>query len=215
MTFVRARCTEQLLDQLRLPASLKASDDLNPVGHDLIHDLAACSALIPHPFHHADYPDRQLAFYLRGRHFIAWEYVQRSDGVDRVELTIEADVDDATCNDISTLLEQAVALLRNEARCSLPIVLKRPHAPRDRKPRPVSEVIAKLNTFCETVSQLRFVPDMEELTIETVLSTVLLPAELVSLEQHLRLHGWEALNAQAHDIVAKALSRTHQPSTPA
>lgn len=215
MTFVRALCTEQLFELLQLPASLKASDRLNPIGHDLIHDSAACSALIPHPFHYADYPDRALAFYLRGRHFMAWEYMQRSDGPDRVEVTIGEDVDDATCDEISGLLDSAVAVLRDEARYSLPIVLNRKKPPQVRKPRSVPELISKLNTFCEDISRLQFVPNMEELAIQTVISTVLLPEELLLLEQHLHACGWNALSMEAQDLIKKVLSRMHQQNRPA
>ena len=125
MTFVRALCTEQLFEELGLPASLRTSEKLNPMGHPLVHDPARRSALIPHPFHYSEWPDRGLSFYVRGKHFRGWEFVERSDGPDRVEITFEADVDDDECREVTKLLEDAVAVLRNEPGCSIPIVVHR------------------------------------------------------------------------------------------
>lgn len=121
MTFLRAPCTERLFEQLRLPASLRDSKQLNPVGHDLVHDPVACAALITHPFVYSEYPDRGLSFYVRGQEFGGWEYCDP----DRVEVWVESGVDEATYDEVARLLVSAVAVLRNETPGSVPVVLHR------------------------------------------------------------------------------------------
>lgn len=210
MPFVYEICTEPLFEELKLPASLKESESLNPIGRRLIHDVAACSALIVHPFIYSDFPDRSLTFYLRGMRFLAWEYVRRSDGPDRVEVAIMAGVDDATCDEVSSLLEGAVAVLREEASCSVPIVLQRQRVPLPRFPRPVREVILKLNRFCEEIEELKFMQEMKEVAIPTVMFNVLRPTEAESLEQYLQEFGWNELSPDARNLMEKVFDRIHQ-----
>lgn len=212
MGFLRALCTEQLFKELGLPESLRASEKLTPIGRDLIHDLATRSALIPHPFHYSDYPDRGLSFYVRGKHCNASEFVQRSDGPDRVEVWFEADMHEAARTEVAKLLESAVALLRNEPLCSVPILRNPRQVLQPRVPRPPSNFIPKLNKFCEDVSQFdrEMLPDLEELSIRSVISTVLLPEELESLERHLAVSGWSELSPRARDLIEKVLNRTRQ-----
>lgn len=208
---MRTHCTEQLFRELELPESLRADGKLNPVGRELVHDRSVRSALIPHPFHHSDYPDRSLSFYVRGRHFGAWEFVRRSDGPDRIEVWFEADMNDAACNEIVELLQNAAAVLREEPIGSMPIVSHRKQLPKPRVPRPPSEVIRKLNKFCDEVSELgQLLPELEELTIQSAISTVLLPKEIESLELHLATLGWDELSPKARDLVKNVLDRTRQ-----
>jgi hypothetical protein len=211
MDFVRAPCTEQLFEKLGLPANLKTSEKLTPIGRELIHDLTTCRALIPHPFDHSTYPDRSLSFYVKGKHFQAWEFVKRSDEPDRVEVRFEADMDEAARGEVVKLLEFAIALLRNEPICSVPVTSNRWQAPA-REPRPPSNFIPKLNKFCEDLSQFNkeILPELEELSIQSVISTVLLPIELESLEQHLAAFGWSELSPEARDLIRKVLNRTRQ-----
>lgn len=208
MGFIKGPCTEQVFDALRLPASLRESDSLNPIGRDLIHDLAACSALIPHPFHYSDYPDRQLSFYLRGEYFRACEYVTRPDDLDRVEVSIGDGVDEATCEDMSVLLAEAVGLLRNEPAAAIPVKLLRKEAPRVRLPRPPPEIIPKLNTLAEHYVLLK-TSNAEEVAVAALIGVVLLPEEVAPLERHLQEFGWDELVPDVRELVATALARMH------
>ncbi|MCC2959727.1 hypothetical protein LK540_04690 [Massilia sp. IC2-278] len=208
MGFTKAPCTEQVFDALRLPASLHESESLNPIGRDLIHDLAACSALIPHPFHYSEYPDRQLSFYLRGQCFRAWEYVTRPDDLDRVEVSIGDGVDEATCGDVANLLAQAVGLMRNEAAASIPVKLLRKEAPRVRVPRSPAEIIPKLNTLAEHYVRLKHF-NAEEVAVAALIGVVLLPEEVAPLERHLQEFGWDELVPDVRELVATALARVH------
>lgn len=210
MAFVTAVCTDQIFEQMQLPASLKESKSLNPIGRNLIHDVVACSALVPHPFHHSDYPDRDLSFYLRGQHFAARELVTGADSPDQVVVPIGDGVDDAMRHEVSRLLEGAVAVLRADSPCSVQIVLQRKQAPPVRMPRPPEVFIPKLNKFCDDTSKIAFIPNIEELTIQTVIDTVLLPEEAESLKQHLQLFGWGELSPVTRDIVVKVFDRLHQ-----
>ena len=54
------------------------------------------------------------------------------------------------------------------------------------------------------------IPAMEELSIQAVISKVLLPKEVGSLEQHLQAFGWSELLPAARDLVGKVLDRIHQ-----
>lgn len=211
MGFVRAICTEQLFNLLELPLSLKTSEKLNPMGRELIHDPAARSALIPHPFHHSDYPDRGLSFYLRGKHFNACECVKRSDGPDRVEVWCD-EINEQACREVTKMLEGAIAVFHNQPFCSLPIVVRGSQLSQTRLPRPASKIIPKLNTFCTDLAQLNAstFPSLEELTIQSVMSTVLLPEELETLEKHLATFGWSELSPQARDLIQKVFDRTKQ-----
>lgn len=195
-----------MFDALRLPASLRESGSLNPIGRDLIHDLAACSALIPHPFHYSDHPDRQLSFYLRGQCFRAREYVSRPDNLDRVEVSIGDGVDEATCGEVSVLLAEAVGLLRNEAAAAIPVKLLRKKAPRVRLPRPPAEIIPKLNTLAEHYVLLKHL-NAEEVAVAALIGVVLLPEEVAPLERHLQEFGWDELAPDVREFVARALAR--------
>ena len=206
MGFIIGLCTEPVFDALRLPASLRESDSLNPIGHDLIHDLAACSALIPHPFHYSDYPDRQLSFYLRGHYFRACEYVTRPDHLDRVEVSIGDGVDAATCEDVAVLLAEAVGLMRNEVSVSIPVRLLRKEAPRVRLPRPPAEIIPKLNTLAGHYVLLKQL-NAEEVAVASVIGVVLLPEEVAPLERHLQEFGWDELVPDMRELLATALAR--------
>ncbi|WP_305824147.1 hypothetical protein [Massilia brevitalea] len=206
MGFIIGLCTEPVFDALRLPASLRESDSLNPIGHNLIHDLAACSALIPHPFHYSDYPDRQLSFYLRGHYFRACEYVSRPDHLDRVEVSIGDGVDAATCEDVASSLAEAVGLMRNEVSVSIPVRLLRKEAPRVRLPRPPAEIIPKLNTLAGHYVLLKQL-NAEEVAVASVIGVVLLPEEVAPLERHLQEFGWEELVPDVRELLATALAR--------
>jgi len=206
MGFIKALCTEQVFEALRLPASLRESESLNPIGGQLIHDLAACSALIPHPFHYSDYPDRQLSFYLRGQYFRACEYVTRPDDLDRVEVAIGDGVDEAMCKDVSVLLAEAVGLMRNEAAAAIPVKLLRKEAPRVRVPRPPAEIIPKLNTLAEHYVLLKHV-NAEEVVVAALIGVVLLPEEVPLLERHLQEFGWDELVPDVRELVSRALAR--------
>jgi len=214
MGFINGLCTEQVFDALRLPASLRESDSLNPIGRDLIHDLAACSALIPHPFHYSDYPDRQLSFYLRGQYFRACEYVTRPDHLDRVEVSIGDGVDEAMCEDVTVLLAEAVGLMRNEVSSAIPVRLLRKEAPRVRLPRLPAEIIPKLNTLAENYVRLKHW-NADEVAVAAVIGVVLLPEEVAPLERHLQEFGWDELVPDVRELVARALARIEStaPST--
>ncbi len=214
MGFIIGLCTEQVFEALCLPASLRESNSLNPIGRHLIHDLAACSALIPHPFHYSDYPDRQLSFYLRGQYFRACEYVSRPDHLDRVEVSIGDGVDAATCEDVAVLLAEAVGLMRNEVSSAIPVRLLRKEAPRVRLPRPPAEIIPKLNTLAEHYVLLKQLT-AEEVAVASVIGVVLLPEEVAPLERHLQAFGWDELVPDVRELVATALARiqTAAPST--
>ena len=214
MGFINGFCTEQVFEALRLPASLRESDSLNPIGCHLIHDLAACSALIPHPFHYSDYPDRQLSFYLRGQYFRACEYVTRPDHLDRVEVSIGDSVDEAMCEDVPVLLAEAVGLMRNEVSSAIPVRLLRKEAPRVRLPRLPAEIIPKLNTLAENYVRLKHW-NADEVAVAAVIGVVLLPEEVAPLERHLQEFGWEELLPDVRELLARALARIKStaPST--
>lgn len=208
MGFINGLCTEQVFEALRLPASLRESDSLNPIGRQLIHDLAACSALIPHPFHYSNYPDRQLSFYLRGHYFRACEYVNRPDHLDRVEVSIGDGVDEATCEDVAVSLAEAVGLMRNEVSVSIPVRLLRKEAPRVRLPRAPDEIIPKLNTLAEHYVRLKDF-NAEEVAVASMIGVVLLPEEVAPLERHLQAFGWDELVPDVRELLATALARMH------
>ena len=125
MTFINDVCTQEVFTQLALPVELSENKKMNPIGRKLIFDISAQSALLPHPFHYSDYPDRNLSLYVAGKHFNGWELLERSDGPDRVEIFIDGNADKSECQLISRLIEEATAILRGEAKCSVPIVIRR------------------------------------------------------------------------------------------
>jgi len=208
MGCIKALCTEQLFEALRLPASLRASDSLNPIGRDLIHDTAACSAMIPHPFHYSDYPDRRLSFYLRGQYFRACEYVKQADQLDRVDVSIGDGVDEGTCDEVSALVAQAVGLMRNEAASSIPVTLLKKAPPRIRAPRAPAEIIPTLNTLAENYTHLKSW-NAQEVAVAAVIGVVLLPEEAAALQRYLEEFGWDALCPAVQELVARAFARIH------
>ena len=209
MRFAHDTCSEQLYAELKLPESLRANAPLNPLGRRLIYDLSTHAALIPHPYHHADYPDRSLSFYVGGKHFAANELIHRDDGPDRVEIWFEEDTDECTSNNVCKLLEAAVATLNGEALCSIPVIARRKQSPRPRKARPPTEVIPKLNKFSEDVVQFEaLLPELKEMTIQATISSVLLPDEIESLKRHLAEFGWDGLSPKAQALVKIVFERT-------
>ncbi|OFW88770.1 MAG: hypothetical protein A3B66_02605 [Alphaproteobacteria bacterium RIFCSPHIGHO2_02_FULL_46_13] len=122
MTFVHEICTAEIFNYLSLPQGLTEDKKTNPLGRNLIFDVDSRSALIPHPFHYSDYPDRRISFYVAGKCFSVWELVQRSDGPDRVEISFDRKFEAYDRSNVISLLRQAVAILRNEPVCLLPIV---------------------------------------------------------------------------------------------
>jgi|GEM_PF-4748341 len=207
MGFVRGNCNEQLFAELELPEFLGSKQ----IGHQLIYDLSAHAALIPHPYHYDSYPDRSLSFYVGGKYFSVHELVRRDDGSDRVEIWFEDDVDESTSNNISKLLESAIATLHEEVVCSMPIVTRRRQSPKPRTPRPPSEIIPKLNKFCEDVVQFEnLLPELKEMTIKLTISSVLLPEEIESLERYLAEFGWNGLSPKAQDLIRIVFERTRK-----
>jgi hypothetical protein len=209
MRFAHGDCNEQLYVELKLPDSLRANAQLNPIGGKLIYELSSHAALIPHPYHHADYPDRSLSFYVGGKHFAASELIRRDDGPDRVEIWFEDDTNESTSNNVCKLLEAAIATLHGEAVCSIPVIARRKQPPKPRKARPPIEVIPKLNKFCDDVVQFEpLLPELKELTIQATISSVLLPEEIESLRTHLAEFGWGELSHKAQDLVKIVFDRT-------
>lgn len=213
MSFVYDICTEQVFAELKLPASLR-NDRPHLIGYKLIYDLSAQAALIPHAYHYTDYPDRSLSFYVSGTHYSANELIRRDDGPDRVEIWFEEDTDESTSSNVSKLLEAAVATLHEEAICSLPIVVRRKQTPKPLKPRmarPPSEVIPKLNKFCEEANELEtLLPELKEMTIQLTISNVLLQEEIDSLERHLTEFGWNELSPKAQSLMKIVFHRTRK-----
>ncbi|AYN96970.1 hypothetical protein EAW52_25085 [Pseudomonas sp. LTJR-52] len=119
MAFVRDICP---IEQLSLGQGLTEDSEMSPLGRSLIFDLDSRSALIPHPFHYSDYPDRRMSFYIVGKCFNVCELVQRSDGPDKVEIYFGRKFETSHRSNAILLLQQAVAILRNEPICLLPIV---------------------------------------------------------------------------------------------
>ncbi len=125
MTFVRDICTSQIFKGLRLPRSLVENQKLNPIDRHLVFDIETGSALIPIPFDHSTYPDRQLNFYVEEKHFNIWELVQRSDGPDRVEIYFNKSATAEERTRITGLVQEAVGVLRGgfgESPSLLPVV---------------------------------------------------------------------------------------------
>lgn len=114
MTFVCDICTPEVFKELTLFQGLLEDKKLNPIGHNLVFDLNSRSALIPHPYHYSDYPDRSMNFYVAGKCFNVWELVQRSDGPDRVEIFFDRNLGEKERSHVVALLQQAVAVLRDE-----------------------------------------------------------------------------------------------------
>jgi hypothetical protein len=125
MTFIHDICTQEVFTKLALPVELSENKKMNPIGHKLIFDISTQSALLPHPFHYSDYPDRNLSLYVAGKHFNCWELVERSDGPDRVEIFISGNADESECQLVGRLMEEATAVLRSESKCSVPILIRR------------------------------------------------------------------------------------------
>jgi len=207
MSFAQAVCNEEVFDQLALPPGLRGER----IGQELIFDLRNQSALIPHPYHYSDYPDRSISFFVRGKHFSAREHVKRSDGPDRVEVWFDADVGDSLCQEVVGLLADATEALQSSA-SRTPIVVHREVVPEPRRPRPAAVVIAKLNRFCEDLNEsvAGSVQAFDELTIQTVLTVVLLPEELESLQRYTIEFGWNELSLEARSLVREVFRRAQQ-----
>jgi hypothetical protein len=122
MPFIRAICTAEVFEQLALPSSLVEDAKLNPLNQSLVFDLASRSALIPHPFHYSDYPDRALSFYVAGRYFNVGELVQSSEGPDRAVIYFDNAASPEVRLSTTSLLQQAVAVFRNEPLGAIPVV---------------------------------------------------------------------------------------------
>ncbi|ARV19916.1 hypothetical protein AEP_02991 [Curvibacter sp. AEP1-3] len=122
MAFVQDICSTEIFNHLSLFQGLTEDEKTNPIGRDLIFDLDSRSALIPHPIHYSDYPDRSMNFYVAGKCFNVWELVQRSDGPDRVEIYFDRKFEAPDRSNVISLLQQAVAIFRNEPVCGLPVV---------------------------------------------------------------------------------------------
>jgi hypothetical protein len=120
--FTTELCTEAIFEQLGLPASLREDPEKNPIGTLLVFDLESRSALVPHRFHHSDWPDRGLDFFYDGRHHLAWECVQRSNESDRVELYLP-EVPDTERTQLVDAFRAAHAIFRAEEG-ALPVVVK-------------------------------------------------------------------------------------------
>ena len=207
MGFVRGTCNEQLFAELELSAFLSSEQ----IGRQLIYDLSTHAALIPHPYHYANYPDRSLSFYVGGNYFFVNEIVQRNDGPDRIEIWFEDDADESTSSNICKLLGLAVAMLHEEAVCSMPIVARRKQSPKPRIPCSPNEIIPKLNKFCEDVVQFEnLLPELKEMTIKLTISSVLLPQEIESLEKYLAEFGWNGLSPKAQDLIRIVFERTRK-----
>lgn len=207
MSFVLGTCDEQLFAELELPAFLRSEQ----IGRQLIYDPSAYAALIPHPYHYDSYPDRSLSFYVRGKYFSVNELVRRDDGSDRVEIWFEEGTDESTSNNVSKLLEAAIATLHGDVLCSMPIVTRRRQTPKPRTPRPPSELIPKLNKFCEDVVQFEtLLPELKEMTINVTISSVLLPEEIESLERYLAEFSWNGLSPKAQDLIKIVFKRTRK-----
>ena len=121
MAFERRICTDALFDELRLPAILKSRNDFNPIGKEVIVDLARRAALIPRPYNHADYPDRTLNFYVDGSHHSVSQRVGHSGMRDELVLSFERDVRTARCKYVAALLKEAMRLVENDPNLPLPI----------------------------------------------------------------------------------------------
>lgn len=211
MRFAHDICSEQLFVELKLPQSLIENIQLNPIGRRLIYDLSTHAALIPHPYHHAEYPDRSLSFYVGGKHFAADEFIRRNDGSDRVEIWFGDDTDESTSNNVCKLLEAAVAALNGDALCSIPVVARRKQSPKPRTARPPTEVIPKLNKFCkDMVSFETQLPELKEMIIQATISSVLLPEEIELLKMHLAEFGWNELSPKAQELVKAVFDRTNK-----
>lgn len=127
MTFVREICTTQVFNKLRLPPNLVTNQKRNPLEKHLVFDIDSCSALIPIPFDHSTYPDRQMDFYVEEKHFNIWELIQRSDGPDRVEIYFNESATAEERTRITALLQDALGVLRDgfgESPRLLPIVCR-------------------------------------------------------------------------------------------
>jgi hypothetical protein len=119
--FVREAFTADVLERLGL-VTLASDATLSRVNRELIFDLDSRSALIVHPYSHADYPDRYMSFVLEGKGFTTWEKFDRSDGPARIEIYIDRMIGAEYRARIVNLLSQAVAVYRNEPVGAVPIV---------------------------------------------------------------------------------------------
>ena len=121
MPFVREVYTAAVLDRLGL-VTLASDTTLSRINRELIFDLDSRSALIVHPYSHADFPDRYMSFAFEGKGFNTWELLERSDEPDRIEIYFDRTVDDESRSRIVKLLGEAVAVLRNELLGAIPII---------------------------------------------------------------------------------------------
>jgi hypothetical protein len=206
MAFSRLPFSQSLVSQLALSEDVGTS--LAKTGQDLICDINEMSALVPHAFHHSTFPDQSFSFFVKGEFFSVWE-VRGADGPNRVEVRIDTAAKSDGGQAVADLLAEAMAFLRNEHRCSIPIVVKPKHppAPASMSPRPPAVLIERLNTLCEEAGMVLDFPEMYGMAVQTVIHTVLRPTEAAALRHHLESEGWGALSPKARELVQKVLDQ--------
>ncbi len=111
MAFVLEKCSDKVFAQLSLPDRLHSDERLNPIGQSLVFDLGRRSALMLHPFHHADYPDQCVSFFTEGEQFNGQILSFGAGMPQRVYINVDLDADPA--------------VLRREATCSLSVQVRR------------------------------------------------------------------------------------------
>lgn len=121
MAFDRRTCTNELFEELHLPAILKTHEDSNPIGKETIADVDRRAALIPQPYCHADYPSRVMNFYVDGRHYSVAQSVGDLRARDEIALSFEADMEIAQCEYVAELLEAAMTLMDPDPNLPLPV----------------------------------------------------------------------------------------------
>jgi hypothetical protein len=202
MGFIIKSCDRKLFELLELPAELIDSKKIDLINRKIICDLENKSALISHPDHHSIYPDKQFSFYQCGRHFNVWQLIKRSDGPDRIEMHYNSDLDEEKNNSAFELIKAAFGIYRSELDFELPFVIEgKPK--QSRIPRSTNDIIRKLNKYFEDISGLdtQLIPNFEEMTIQAIIAIILLPEELKSLEQHLKIYGWNELTPKASEVI--------------
>lgn len=122
MPFTNIECTESLFENLALPDWLRKSEDKNPIGRALLHDLALKAALIPHPFSHSTYPDQAFTLIVSGRCMNVWCEVTNPDKK-RISIWITEDTEDLTDQFLMKLLQSAFSAFNPAQEPVHPIVI--------------------------------------------------------------------------------------------
>jgi hypothetical protein len=183
------------------------------LGRRVLIDRVNSLAILPHDFSHADYPDRVFTFLFDGECASANQWIGAIEDESRITITFEAHMATERCHQLAALFEKGIQLIKAPY-LPLPVVwVKRPVVDEIKQPRTMKRVIEKLNQFCEALNLMNAstLADLEEVIIQSVITTTLMPKELETLRKHLTIHGWSELTPAAQNLMRKVLERIDQP----